>query len=166
MDSTTLRTRQGPLKQSYRDDPAKALVLSRIEARLEPASIAVTFPVARPLQAGLHPSTGGTDGFACSADMLLESLAACAGVTLLAVAASMGIVLAGGTIRAAAVWDARGTLGLSRSVPVGIQSISLEFALEGAIDEADRERLLATTERYCVILATLRDGPRVSVTLA
>lgn len=166
MDYATLRTRQTPIKLSYREDPAKALVISRIEARLDPTHFTVHFTTPRLETAGLHPATGGSGDEACSADMLLESLAACAGVTLLAVAASMNVSLTGGTIRAAAVWDARGTLGISRTVPVGLQSIALEFVLDADIDEATRERLIQTTERYCVILATLRDSPRITLATA
>lgn len=166
MDYATLRTRQTPIKLNYREDPAKAMVVSRIEARLDPTHLTVHFTTPRLETAGLHPATGGSGEEACSADMLLESLAACAGVTLLAVAASMNVSLTGGTIRAAAVWDARGTLGISRTVPVGLQSIALEFVLDADIDEATRERLIQTTERYCVILATLRDSPRITLATA
>ena len=117
----------------------------------------------QPRIAGLHPATGGTGKEACSADLLLEALVACAAVTLLAVATSLRAGLTGGKVIAEGKWDARGTLGVDKSVPVGIRSIVLTFELEGSLDAPTRQRLIGTTERYCVILATLRDPPTVEI---
>lgn len=163
MNATELRALQAPLKQKYRTEPRSALVTSRAEAVLDPQRLSALLDGNRPGVAGLHPATGGTGDEACSADMLLESLVACAAVTLLAVATSMGAGLAGGRIIAEGVWDARGTLGVDKSVPVGVRSIALTFELEGALDEPTRRRLIETTERYCVILATLRDPPKIEI---
>ena len=163
MNAAELRALQAPLKQKYRTDPRSALVTSRAEAVLDPARLNATLTGQQPRIAGLHPAAGGAGDEACSADLLLESLAACAAVTLLAVATSMGAGLTGGRIIAEGTWDARGTLGLDKSVPVGISSIVLTFELEGSLDEATRSRLVAATERYCVILATLRDSPNLEV---
>jgi uncharacterized OsmC-like protein len=163
MDATALRARQAPLKQKYRDDPGAAQILARAEVALDPAQIAALLPGSPPRIAGLHRAAGGSGAHACSADMLLEALAACAGVTLLAVATATGAGLTGGRIVAEGIWDARGTLGVDRSAPVGMQAITLTFELEGELDEPTRQRLVQLTERYCVILATLRDPPKLSV---
>ncbi len=156
MKSDALRALQAPIKQAYRSTPESALVTSRVQVALDPETVSVRLVPDRPSVAGLHPATGGTGAAACSADMLLESLAACAGVTLLAVATSSGVALTGGRIVAEGLWDARGTLGVDKTVPVGIQRIQLRFELEGVADRATCERLVHTAERYCVILATLR----------
>lgn len=163
MNADELRALQAPLKQRYRTEPRSALVTSRAEAALDLRRLAAVLAGSQSRMAGLHPAAGGTGQEACSADLLLESLVACAGVTLLAVATSMGAPLTGGRIVAEGTWDARGTLGVDKAVPVGIGSIVLTFELEGPIDEATRRRLLDVTERYCVILATLRDPPTVEV---
>jgi uncharacterized OsmC-like protein len=165
MDAATLRALQAPLKQKYREQPQSARVAARAEVTLDPARIAALLPGHGARSAGLHPATGGTGTEACSADMLLEALAACAGVTLMAVATSMACKLTGGRIIAQGVWDARGTLGIDKTVPVGLQDIALTLELQGDLDEAIRERLVQLTERYCVILATLRDPPKVSVAI-
>jgi uncharacterized OsmC-like protein len=166
MDAAALRALQAPLKQRYRDNPDTARIASRAEVTLDPAQIAASLPANAPRVAGLHPATGGTGANACSGDMLLEALAACAGVTLMAVATSMGVKLTGGRIVAEGVWDARGTLAVDKAAPVGIRNITLTFALEGDLDEPTRQRLVQLTERYCVILATLRESPIVSVVIA
>jgi uncharacterized OsmC-like protein len=163
MNADELRALQGPLKEQYRREPDSALVASRAEAVLDPQRLSVRLVGTQSRIAGLHPATGGTGQQACSADLLLESLVACAGVTLLAVATSMGAGLIGGKVIAEGSWDARGTLGIDRSAPVGLRSISLTFELEGALDEPMRRRLIEVTERYCVILATLRDPPKVDI---
>src|SRR5271170_6465373 len=164
MDATTLRALQAPLKQNYRDNPQSARILARAEVQLDPPDLAARLPEA-PRIAGLHRAAGGTGEHACSADMLLEALAACAGVTLMAVATSMGCQLSGGRVVAKGMWDARGTLGVEKTAPVGIQDIELSFELEGDMDEPTRQRLVQLTERYCVILATLRSPPKLTVTL-
>jgi uncharacterized OsmC-like protein len=163
MNADELRALQAPLKQRYRSAPGSALVSSRAEVLLDPQRLSARLDARQPRIAGLHPATGGTGEQACSADLLLESLAACAAVTLLAVATSMGAGLTGGKVIAEGAWDARGTLGVDKSVPVGLRSIALTFELEGSLDEPIRRRLIETTERYCVILATLREAPRVEV---
>ena len=107
--------------------------------------------------------TGGSGELACSADMLLEAVAACAGVTLRAVATASGVTIRGGRVIAEGSWDARGTLGIDRSVPVGLTDISLRFEIDSDADPAKLERMIQTTERYCVILQTLRNPPRIAV---
>ena len=166
MDATTLRALQAPLKQKYRDNPKSARIVARAEVVLDPSQIAARLPDDALQSAGLHQAAGGTGAHACSADMLLEALAACAGVTLMAVATSMGCQLTGGRVVAEGVWDARGTLGVDKTAPVGIQDIRIAFELEGDLDESTRQRLIQLTERYCVILATLRHPPEVSVAIS
>jgi uncharacterized OsmC-like protein len=163
MDANELRALQAPLKQKYRTEPGSALVTSRAEAVLDLQRLGAALAGSQPRIAGLHPATGGTGEEACSADLLLEALVACAAVTVMAVATSMGAGLTGGKVIAVGTWDARGTLGVDKSVPVGIRSISLTFELEGSLDEPTRRRLIEMTERYCVILATLRNPPEIGV---
>jgi uncharacterized OsmC-like protein len=163
MNADELRALQAPLKQRYRAAPRSALVTSRAEVVLDPQRLNATIVGSPSRIAGLHPATGGTGNEACSADLLLESLAACAAVTLLAVATSMRAGLTGGKVIAEGTWDARGTLGVDKSVPVGVRSIALTVELEGSLDEPTRRRLIEATERYCVILATLRDPPSVEL---
>ncbi|MGC8522183.1 MAG: OsmC family protein [Steroidobacteraceae bacterium] len=163
MNSQELRALQAPIKEAYRKHPESALATSRVEVSLEPATVAVRLAADRPRAAGLHPATGGTGAAACSADMLLESLAACGGVTLLAVATATGVALNGGRISAEGLWDARDTLAVDKTVPVGLQHIKLHFELDGPADPAVRERLVRTAERYCVILQTLRASTSVEV---
>ena len=167
MTADQLRARQAPLKQRYRETPAAARTPARAEARLDVAGIACTVPGWHgETIAGLHAATGGSGEQACSADMLLQALVACAGVTLRAVATAMNIALQGGRIVAEAEWDARGTLGIDRSVPVGLGEITLRFELDAAADDAALARLIETTERYCVILQTLRQPPRITLARA
>ncbi len=166
MDAETLRARQAPLKASYREDPASALIHAHAEAALDLSDIACAVPVWHgTTTAGLHPAAAGSGDLACSADMLLEALVACAGVTLRAVATAMGISLRGGRIVAEGIWDARGTLGVDKAAPVGLTEIALRFDLDSDADPAKLERLVATTERYCVIFQTLRTPPKLSATL-
>ncbi|HTU55455.1 MAG TPA: OsmC family protein [Acetobacteraceae bacterium] len=164
MDGAELRALQAPLKTRYREAPETALVPARAEAVLDFANVACAVTAGgRTVTAGLHPAAGGDGALACSADMLLAALAACAGVTLTAVASAMGLVVRAGRIIAEGTWDARGTLGVERAVPVGLTEISLTFELDTDAEPAALDRLVATTERYCVILQTLRTPPRVSV---
>lgn len=164
MNAEQLRAVQAPLKQRYRETPQAAATLARAEARLDAEGIACTVPAWHgETTAGLHPSTGGTGAQACSADMLLEAVVACAGVTLRAVAAAMGIPLRGGRIVAEGAWDARGTLGIDRAVPVGLTDIALRFEIEADTSPDRLSRLIETTERYCVILQTLRNPPRITI---
>lgn len=164
IDGTALRALQKPVKDAYREDPAQALVSKTVEGRFTDAGITCTVPTwAGPTRAGLHPATGGDGSDACSADMLLQALAACAGVTLRSVATAMGIQLRDAVVRASGSWDARGTLGLDRSVPVGFTTIDLSFELDTDAEPAKVDKLLELTERYCVIAQTLQAPPKVSV---
>ena len=164
MDAEQLRALQAPLKQRYRETPTTARVLAKAEARLDVDDIACTVPSwDGETKAGLHPATGGTGELACSADMLLEAVVACAGVTLRAVATASGVTIRSGRVIAEGTWDARGTLGIDRSVPVGLTDIALRFEIDSDADPAKLERMIQTTERYCVILQTLRNPPNITV---
>jgi uncharacterized OsmC-like protein len=164
MDAEHLRTAQAPLKQRYRDTPAAALVPVRAEARLGAPGVACTVSAWHgDIRAGLHPATGGSGEDACSADMLLQALVACAGVTLRAVATAMGVTIRDGRVIAEGHWDARGTLGVDRTAPVGLTDIALWFDVDCDADAAKLTRMIVTTERYCVILQTLRNPPAVTV---
>src|SRR5665213_1825488 len=164
MDADQLRALQAPLKQRYRDTPDTARVPAKAEARLDPDNVACTVPSWRgETIAGLHPAAGGSGDLACSADMLLQALVACAGVTLRAVATAMGVTVRGGRVIAEASWDARGTLGIDRAVPVGLSDVSMKFEIDSDADPAKLERMIQTTERYCVILQTLRNPPAITV---
>ncbi len=163
MDAAQMREMQAPLKAKYRDDPAAAVVTLKAEGALDADGIACRVDTGRALvEAGLHPATGGTGLQACSGDMLLEALVACAGVTLRAVATALDFRLAGGRVRAEGDLDFRGTLGVDREAPVGFRDIRLSFALD--TDESpDRiDTLLKLTERYCVVLQTLRRPPAIA----
>lgn len=164
MNAEQLRAIQAPLKQRYRDTPDAARVLARTEARLDAEDVACVVPSWHgDTKAGLHPATGGSGELACSADILLEAVVACAGVTLRAVATAMGVTIREGRVIAEGVWDARGTLGIDRSVPVGLTDITLRFEVDSDADAAKLDRMIQTTERYCVILQTLRNPPRITV---
>ncbi|HTT80330.1 MAG TPA: OsmC family protein [Stellaceae bacterium] len=167
MDAARLREMQAPLKAKYRDEPGAAVVTLKAEGALDGDGIACRVDTGRALvEAGLHPATGGTGLQACSGDMLLEALVACAGVTLRAVATALEFRLAGGRVRAEGDLDFRGTLGVDREAPVGFRDIRLDFALD--TDESpDRiETLLRLTERYCVVLQTLRRPPAIAAAIA
>ena len=164
MDANALRALQAPLKKRYRENAGSAKTPARAEARLDPDAIACAV---RSWQgettAGLHPATGGDGSLACSADMLLEALVACAGVTMRAVATAMGVPLRGGRVIAEGHWDARGTLGVDREAPVGLTDIALTFELDTDADAASVQRLVDMSERFCVIYQTLRAPPQLSV---
>lgn len=161
MDAPTLKAMQAPLKEKYRTDPASALTTARAEGRLTNGIGCTVTGWEGETVAGLHPATGGDGSRACSADMLLQALVACAGVTLHSVATHMGVRLGKTSIVAEGTWDARGTLGLSREVPVGLTDITLDFRFDPEPDSGTRAKLIELTERYCVILHTLREGTRV-----
>ncbi len=164
MNAEQLRAMQAPLKQRYRDTPETARVPAHAEARLAIDDVACTVPSwLGETKAGLHPATGGSGELACSADMLLEAVVACAGVTLRAVATAMGVTIHSGRVIAEGNWDARGTLGVDRNAPVGLTDIALRFEVDSDADPAKLERMIQTTERYCVILQTLRNAPRITV---
>jgi uncharacterized OsmC-like protein len=165
MDREELQAVQAPLKERYRSDPAAALLTLRAEGEVGAEGVSCSVATGRALvEAGLHPATGGTGGLACSGDMLLQALVACAGVTLRAVATSLGLTVAG-KVRAEGDLDFRGTLGLGREegVPVGFRTIRLAFDLEHEESEEDVARLLRTTERYCVVYQTLVGGVPIEV---
>ncbi len=156
MNGDELRAMQAPLKDRYRSDPGAAVVTLRASGSLDGEGIACRVETGRALvEAGLHPATGGSGLQACSGDMLLEALAACAGVTLRAVATALGITLRGGEVRVEGDLDFRGTLGVDRAAPVGFQAIRLDFQLDTDVDEAALAKLLQLTERYCVVLQTI-----------
>lgn len=156
MNGDELRAMQAPLKDRYRSDPAAAVVTLHASGSLDGEGIACRVETGRALvEAGLHPATGGSGLQACSGDMLLEALAACAGVTLRAVATALGITLRGGEVRVEGDLDFRGTLGVDRTAPVGFQAIRLDFQLDTDADEAALAKLLQLTERYCVVLQTI-----------
>jgi uncharacterized OsmC-like protein len=161
---TDLRSVQAPLKERYRTTPHAALVTLKAEGRLgEGVACSVTTGKAL-VEAGLHPATGGSGAQACSGDMLLEALVACAGVTLSAVATSLAIPIQGGMLRAEGDIDFRGTLGVSKDVPVGFKDIRLEIALETTASAEQLKKLLELTERYCVVLQTLKAAVPVKTT--
>ena len=166
MDANELRGLQAPLKTQYREQPETARVPARAEATLELGEVACRLRSwAGESKAGLHPATGGDGSLACSADMLLEALVACAGVTMSAVATAMGVELRRGRVIAEGHWDARGTLGVDRAVPVGLTEIALTFELDSDADAATLQRLVEMSERYCVIYQSLRNPPQLSLTL-
>lgn len=163
MDAAELKRVQAPLKESYRGDPAAALVTLRADGSLSADDVVCSVQTGRALvEAGLHPATGGDGFFACSGDMLLQALVACAGVTLRSVATNRGIDVSG-TVHAEGDLDFRGTLGVDREAPVGFRSIRLRFDLQSGASEDDLDALIATTERYCVVLQTLAQTPDLSV---
>lgn len=163
MDRAELRATQAPLKQRYRDEPTAAVVTLRAEGALDGEDVACSVATGRAMvEAGLHPATGGDGMRACSGDMLLQALVACAGVTLRSVATSLEIE-ASGTVRAEGDLDFRGTLGVDRDAPVGFRAIRLHFDLRTDADEERRETLLRLTERYCVVYQTLRNAVPVTV---
>jgi uncharacterized OsmC-like protein len=158
MDRAELQAVQKPLKERYREEPAAALVTLRAHGKLGEEGIACSVETGRALvEAGLHPATGGTGALACSGDMLLEALVACAGVTLRSVATSMELDVSG-TVHAEGDLDFRGTLGVDREAPVGFTSIRLRFELSSDAPEDELEKLLERTERYCVVGQTLAGG--------
>ena len=159
-----LRAVQEPLKVRYRAQPEAALITLEAQGRLDETSVSCRVETGRQLAAaGLHPATGGDGTLLCSGDMLLQALVACAGVTLLAVAANRGLQV-DGTVRAEGDLDFRGTLAVDRDAPVGFQSVRLHFALESEASEADLDELLEATERYCVVYQTLKRGTEVATT--
>jgi uncharacterized OsmC-like protein len=164
MKAEELRSIQAPLKQHYRERPETALVTLKAEGRIG-AGIACKVGTGKALiEAGLHPATGGNGLAACSGDMLLEALAGCAGVTLRAVATAIGVEIREGIVRAEGDLDFRGTLGVSKDTPVGLQRIRLFFELATDATEEQLATLLRLTERYCVVYQTLRQPPEMSIT--
>jgi uncharacterized OsmC-like protein len=160
MDRDELRARQAPLKERYRDDAEAALVTLSASGDLG-EGVSCSVDTGRAVAAaGLHPATGGDGTLLCSGDMLLEALVACAGVTLRAVATSLGIA-ATGIVHAEGDLDFRGTLGVDREAPVGFAAIRLSFDLDSDADDEQLATLLRLTERYCVVYQTLASSPRL-----
>ena len=165
MDAIALRDLQAPLKQRYRDHPDSAVVTLSSDADLSGLDVSCKVRTGRALvEAGLHTAAGGDGTLACSGDMLLDALAACAGVTLRAVATSLGLEIRGGTIHAEGDLDFRGTLGVDKQAPVGFRAIRLTFALDTDAGAADLATLQRLTERYCVVYQTLRAATDVTTT--
>ena len=165
MNADELRALQAPIKDRYRADAAAAVVTLRAEGRIG-EGVSCSVQTGRALvQAGLHPASGGTGGLACSGDMLLEALVACAGVTLTAVATALGITLRGGEVRAEGDLDFRGTLGVAKDAPVGFRDIRLKFVLDTDAWREQLDKLLQLTERYCVVYQTLRSAPPIKLEL-
>jgi len=163
MNVDELKAKQAPLKDQYKTDPGAAMITLKATGQAT-AGIVCKVETGRALvEAGLHPATGGTGAFACSGDMLLEALVACAGVTLRAVATSIGVELRDATITAEGDLDFRGTLGVSKEAPVGFQRIRLNFALASDASAEQLATLIRLTERYCVVYQTLRSTPEITV---
>ena len=166
MDATELRALQAPLKSRYRDNPASGVVTLKAEGALDQAHLACRVETGRALvEAGLHPASGGNGMQACSGDMLLEALVACAGVTLNSVATAIGVEIRDGVVRAEGDLDFRGTLGVAKDAPVGFKDIRLSFDVDSDATEEQRQGLLKLTERYCVVYQTLRQAPALKVSL-
>ena len=165
MDASALRELQDPLKARYRADPDAALVTLTADGELDATGVACRVRTATALaEAGLHPATGGDGTQLCSGDMLLEALVACAGVTLRAVATSLGLAV-GGSVHAEGDLDFRGTLGVDKQAPVGFREIRLTFDLDTGASEEEVATLVRLTERYCVVLQTLKSSPATSVSV-
>jgi uncharacterized OsmC-like protein len=165
MRADELRTLQAPLKERYREEPGAAEVTLTATGSLDDGVSCSVQTGAAIAQAGLHPATGGDGSQLCSGDMLLEALVACAGVTLRAVATALEIPVSAGTVTAEGDLDFRGTLGVSKDAPVGFSAIRLRFDLDTTADEEQVDTLLRLTERYCVVLQTLSQSPRLSTSL-
>jgi uncharacterized OsmC-like protein len=163
MNAEQLRTLQAPLKQSYRDQPGAALVTLRAQGTIGEGITCSVQTGKALIEAGLHRATGGSGTHACSGDMLLEALVACAGVTLNAVATAIGVNLRSGTVRAEGVLDFRGTLGVAKEAPVGFQTIRLFFDLDTDAPDEQVARLIQLTERYCVVYQTLVKPPLMEI---
>ena len=166
MDSVGLRALQAPLKEQYKADPASAMVTLRARGTLGAENITCKIETGRAIaDAGLHPATGGSGIELCSGDLLLEALVACAGVTLKSVATAIDLPIRSGTISAEGDLDFRGTLGVSREAPVGFARIRLSFALDTDAPDDKLATLLKLTERYCVVLQTIRTAPVMETTI-
>ena len=163
MDAQQLKVLQAPIKERYKQDPTSAVVTLRAQGRIG-EGIACRVDTGKALiEAGLHPATGGSGLQACSGDMLLEALVACAGVTLKAVATAMGIELKDAKLVAEGDLDFRGTLGVAKDAPVGFREIRLKFDLDSDAPPDQLKKLIELTERYCVVMQTIRNAPPVKV---
>jgi uncharacterized OsmC-like protein len=165
VEATELKDMQAPFKQRYREEPEAAVITLKAEGALG-EGVTCSVQTARAMvDAGLHPATGGSGAHACSGDMLLEALAACAGVTLNAVATALEIPVRGGRVLAEGDLDFRGTLGVAKDAPVGFKDIRLRFELDSDASEEQLATLHKLTERYCVVYQTLRQPPAIKVAL-
>lgn len=165
MDAEQLRALQSPLKQKYRDDPASARVILSAVGSVLPEQLACSVTTnAGPVVAGLHLAAGGDGSQVCSGDMLLQSLVACSGVTLAAVATAMSIPLQSADISAEAEIDFRGTLGVDKTCPMGLTSLKLSYTLQSAASDEQLHKLITLVERYCVVLQTLTGSASVAAT--
>lgn len=166
MDAAELKAMQAPLKSRYREEPDAAVITLRASGSLDQPGLACKVSTGRALAtAGLHPATGGSGLELCSGDMLLEALVACAGVTLASVATSMGIEVRSGTVTAEGALDFKGTLGVSKEVPVGFADITLRFDVDTDATDQQLADLLRLTERYCVVYQTIRSGPPTAASI-
>lgn len=164
MDASTLRAAQAPLKDRYRTDPASARIPTAAAGDYRDPEVTATIDgFAGAVRAGLHAAAGGNGEDACSADLLLQALLGCAGVTLRAVATATGVEIRSADLRADGWWDARGTLGIDRDAPIGVQDVVVTITLDTDADDATLGRLAAATERYCVVGRSLAVPPRISV---
>lgn len=163
MKSDQLRSLQAPLKKKYKEDPESAIITLRAEGKIGEGVTCKVDTGSKLTEAGLHPATGGDGLSACSGDMLLEALSACAGVTLNAVATAIGITLDDATIKAEGDLDFRGTLGVSKEAPVGFKEIRLHYDLNTKASGEEIDNLLKLTERYCVVFQTLSSGNDIAV---
>jgi uncharacterized OsmC-like protein len=165
MDADALKAMQAPIKERYRETPDAALITLKAEGTVfEGVTCSVQTSKAL-IEAGLHPATGGTGMHACSGDMLLEALVACAGVTLNAVATALGYDIGNAKVRAEGDLDFRGTLGVAKEAPVGFRDIRLSFEIGGDLTDEQRATLLKLTERYCVVYQTLCSAPAIDVAM-
>ena len=166
MKAEDLREMQAPLKSRYQEEPESAVITLRAEGDVGGDGVACKVDTGRAIvEAGLHPATGGNGMQACSGDMLLEALVACAGVTLKAVAAALEIPVTGGKVKAEGDLDFKGTLGVDKEAPVGFRDIRLAFDLEADATEEQIATLKKLTERYCVVYQTIKNSPPVEVDL-
>ena len=165
MHAEELRALQAPIKERYRADAGAAVITLRAEGRLGEGVTCSVATGRAMVEAGLHPASGGNGLSACSGDMLLQALVACAGVTLNAVATALGIEVRGGEVRAEGDLDFRGTLGVAKDAPVGFRDIRLRFLLDTDAGREQLDKLLQLTERYCVVYQTLRASPLIKVEL-
>ncbi len=166
MDAAQLRATQAPFKEKYKSDPKSALITLKAKGSIDNEAIACKVETGRALAvAGLHPGSGGSGLELCSGDMLLEALVACAGVTLKSVATAIEVPLKSGKVSAEGDLDFRGTLGIDKEAPVGFAEIRLRFDVDTDAPQEKLDLLLKLTERYCVVYQTVKNGPKVSVTM-
>jgi len=164
MDAETLKNLQAPIKDKYREDPDTAIITLKAQGRLGDGVTCSVETGQALVEAGLHPATGGSGVHACSGDMLLEALVACAGVTMSAVATALELKLSDAKVKAEGDLDFKGTLGVDREAPVGFRAIRLSFDIEGDLGEDQLATLMKLTERYCVVYQTLASNPSIEAT--